>query len=336
MSARLRAIPFAASTPVKRPTGACDIQNISQSRAVADASPKSAVWSKKSAVLDCRRRLRLRLLKRLGFPTAEGRNMRRQNSNSAVFARCYQRIWLVGHRGGTGSGMARRGCGRMAPMPWSVTVGRFGGTAVKIHITFLLFLVWIAASAWARGGSSAALDSTLFIVLIFLCVVLHEFGHILAARRYGIQSPEVTLLPIGGVASMPRLPPDPRQELVVALAGPAVNLVIGLALALARGLAQARRARPRSTIPACRWSAGSPRPTSFSPCSTSSPPFRWTAGGCCTPCSRCGSAERWRPRSPPRSARPSPSASAFSACSAIRSSSSSRSSSTWLRPAKRR
>ena len=120
-------------------------------------------------------------------------------------------------------------------MPWSLTVGRFGGTAVKIHITFLLFLVWIAASAWARGGLSAALDSTLFILLLFLCVVLHEFGHILAARRYGIKSPEVTLLPIGGVASMQRLPSDPRQELVVALAGPAVNLVIGLALALVLG-----------------------------------------------------------------------------------------------------
>ncbi len=120
-------------------------------------------------------------------------------------------------------------------MPWSITVGRFGGTAVKIHITFILFLAWIASSAWASGGAAAALDSTLFIVLIFACVVLHEFGHILAARRYGIRSPEVTLLPIGGVASMQRLPSDPRQELVVALAGPAVNLAIGLILALALG-----------------------------------------------------------------------------------------------------
>src|SRR5271166_2560633 len=115
-------------------------------------------------------------------------------------------------------------------MLWSITIGRFGGTAVKIHITFVLLLAWIAASAWAQGGAGAALDATLFIVLIFACVVLHEFGHILAARRYGIQSPEVTLLPIGGVASMPRLPSNPRQELVVALAGPAVNLLIGLIL----------------------------------------------------------------------------------------------------------
>lgn len=120
-------------------------------------------------------------------------------------------------------------------MSWSLTIVRFGGTAVKIHITFLLFLVWIAASAAARDGWNAAVESTVFIMLLFLCVVLHEFGHIMAARRYGIQSPEVTLLPIGGVASMQRLPSDPRQELVVALAGPAVNLVIGVALTLALG-----------------------------------------------------------------------------------------------------
>jgi Zn-dependent protease len=115
-------------------------------------------------------------------------------------------------------------------MRWSITIGSFGGTAVKIHITFILFLAWIAFSAWSRGGAPAALDSTLFIVLLFACVVLHEFGHIAAARRYGIRTPEVTLLPIGGVSSLERLPSDPAQELVVALAGPAVNLLIGLAL----------------------------------------------------------------------------------------------------------
>jgi Zn-dependent protease/CBS domain-containing protein len=115
-------------------------------------------------------------------------------------------------------------------MRWSVTIGAFGGTAVKIHITFILFLAWIAFSAWSRGGPAAALDSTVFIVLLFACVVLHEFGHITAARRYGIRTSEVTLLPIGGVASLQRLPSDPAQELVVAFAGPAVNLVIGLVL----------------------------------------------------------------------------------------------------------
>jgi Zn-dependent protease/CBS domain-containing protein len=122
-------------------------------------------------------------------------------------------------------------------MRWSITLGSFGGTAVKIHITFILFLVWIAFSGWSRGGPAAAFDSTVFIVLLFACVVLHEFGHIAAARRYGIKTPEVTLLPIGGVASLQRLPSDPAQELVVALAGPAVNLVIGLVLIAALGSA---------------------------------------------------------------------------------------------------
>ena len=120
-------------------------------------------------------------------------------------------------------------------MPWSVTIGRFGGTAVRIHFTLILFLVWIGVSAWQRQGAAAAGSSLIFIVLLFACVVLHEFGHIIAARRYGIETPEVTLLPIGGVASMKRLPTDPRQEFIVALAGPAVNLVIGAALALAIG-----------------------------------------------------------------------------------------------------
>ncbi len=115
-------------------------------------------------------------------------------------------------------------------MRWSITIGSVGGTAVKIHITFILVLAWIAFSAWSRGGPAAALTSTVFIVLLFACVVLHEFGHITAARRYGISTSEVTLLPIGGVASLQRLPSDPTQELVVALAGPAVNLVIGLGL----------------------------------------------------------------------------------------------------------
>ena len=120
-------------------------------------------------------------------------------------------------------------------MPWSVTIGRFGGTAVKIHFTLILFLAWIGVSAWQREGAAAAASSLVFIVLIFACVVLHEFGHILAGRHFGIDTPEVTLLPIGGVASMKRLPTDPRQEFIVALAGPAVNLVIGLALALGIG-----------------------------------------------------------------------------------------------------
>jgi Zn-dependent protease/CBS domain-containing protein len=115
-------------------------------------------------------------------------------------------------------------------MRWSLTIGRFGETAVKIHVTFLLLLAWIGFSAWQQQGPAAARDSVVFIVLIFACVVLHEFGHILVARRFGIKTPEVTLLPIGGVASMQSLPEKPSQELAVAIAGPLVNLVIAAVL----------------------------------------------------------------------------------------------------------
>jgi len=122
-------------------------------------------------------------------------------------------------------------------MRWSVTIGSFKGTAVRIHVTFLLFLVWIGASAYSRGGLDAARDSLLFILAIFTCVVLHEFGHILTARRFGIVSKVVTLLPIGGVADMEKMPDKPWQELLVALAGPAVNVAIAGVIVLGLGVA---------------------------------------------------------------------------------------------------
>jgi Zn-dependent protease len=120
-------------------------------------------------------------------------------------------------------------------MPWSITVGHIAGTAVRIHVTFILLLVWIAISAYSTGGAAAALDSVVFIALLFACVVLHEFGHIAMARRFGVRTPDVTLLPIGGVSSLERIPEKPSQELAVAIAGPAVNLVIALVLILVTG-----------------------------------------------------------------------------------------------------
>ena len=120
-------------------------------------------------------------------------------------------------------------------MRWSFTLGSFKGTAVRIHVTLLLFLAWIGMSAYQRGGPDAAGQSVLFISAIFLCVVMHEFGHILTARQFGIVSPEVTLLPIGGVADMESMPQKPYQELLIAVAGPAVNVVIAGALILVAG-----------------------------------------------------------------------------------------------------
>lgn len=96
-------------------------------------------------------------------------------------------------------------------MLWSIPVGVIAGTVIRIHVTFLLFLVWIGGNYWRLGGREAAVDGLLFMVLLFACVLAHEFGHILAARRYGIRTPVVTLWPIGGVASLERIPEKPRE-----------------------------------------------------------------------------------------------------------------------------
>jgi Zn-dependent protease len=120
-------------------------------------------------------------------------------------------------------------------MGWSIRLFNVAGTAVRIHLTFFLLLAFVAAAGWMRGGAMVAIDQLVFIALLFLCVVLHEFGHVFAARRYGIRTTDVTLLPIGGVASLERMPEKPGQEIFVALAGPAVNLVIAAVLALGLG-----------------------------------------------------------------------------------------------------
>jgi Zn-dependent protease len=121
-------------------------------------------------------------------------------------------------------------------MQWSVTIGNIAGTAIRMHITFVLFLIWIAISDYNVGGFEVARSSVVFIVLVFACVVAHEFGHILVARAFGVKTPEVTLLPIGGVANMERMPEKPKEELMIAIAGPLVNVVIAALLFLLGGL----------------------------------------------------------------------------------------------------
>src|SRR6266550_1238898 len=115
-------------------------------------------------------------------------------------------------------------------MRWSIKIARIAGIEVRIHITFLLFLAWIGLSYYRIGGTPAAAAGVLFILALFACVLLHEFGHALAALAFGIPTPDITLLPIGGVARLQRMPDKPRQELVVAIAGPLVNVVIAAAL----------------------------------------------------------------------------------------------------------
>jgi len=120
-------------------------------------------------------------------------------------------------------------------MSWSLPIVRIAGIQLRIHITFLLLIGWLAFGYYAAGGSAAAAGRVVFILLLFVCVVLHEFGHAFAAKGFGINTPDITLLPIGGVARLERMPEEPVQELIIALAGPAVNVVIALSLFLVIG-----------------------------------------------------------------------------------------------------
>lgn len=123
-------------------------------------------------------------------------------------------------------------------MRGSFRIARISGIDVKLHFTFLLLPLLLGFSGYASGGGrlSAAVEAIIPLLLLFGCVLLHEFGHALAARHYGIKTDDITLLPIGGVARLERMPEEPSQELVVALAGPAVNVAIILGLGLALGV----------------------------------------------------------------------------------------------------
>ena len=142
-------------------------------------------------------------------------------------------------------------------MRWSFRIGRFFGIDVFVHATFLLLLAWVVASAYMRTRSwEVSLHQLLFVILVFVIVVLHEYGHALTARRFGVTTRDITLLPIGGVARLERIPENPWQEFLIAIAGPAVNVVLaGLCLiwavadgSLAANFADAARPPAQSDV----------------------------------------------------------------------------------------
>jgi Zn-dependent protease len=115
----------------------------------------------------------------------------------------------------------------------SWTLGKISGITIRIHWTFLLLPLYLYFSSILAGsGMTAAMVTVVFVLAIFGCVLLHELGHALAARQFGIPTRDITLLPIGGVAALERMPRNPWQELWIAVAGPLVNVVIASGLFL--------------------------------------------------------------------------------------------------------
>ncbi|HEX5410557.1 MAG TPA: site-2 protease family protein [Terriglobia bacterium] len=112
-------------------------------------------------------------------------------------------------------------------MRWSWKIGEVAGIGLYVHATFWLLIAFVLFLNWSDGrGLLTALYGAGFILVIFGCIILHELGHAAAARHFGVRTRDITLLPIGGLARLERMPDDPVQELWVALAGPAVNLAI--------------------------------------------------------------------------------------------------------------
>jgi Zn-dependent protease len=113
---------------------------------------------------------------------------------------------------------------------WSINLFRLFGIRLAVHFTFLLLLAYVAWAGWMDGGWPGVGWSLVFVALLFTCIVLHELGHSLTARRFGIGVPRILLLPIGGMAEFESIPRQPRSELLITLAGPAVNFTIVLLL----------------------------------------------------------------------------------------------------------
>jgi Zn-dependent protease len=113
---------------------------------------------------------------------------------------------------------------------WSINLFRVFGIRLALHASFFLLLAYYAFNGWSEGGLVGMCWRVGMIVLFFVCVVLHELGHSLTARRYGVRVQRILLTPIGGMAEFDRIPRQPSAELLITLAGPAVNFLIAALL----------------------------------------------------------------------------------------------------------
>jgi Zn-dependent protease len=111
-------------------------------------------------------------------------------------------------------------------MRWSIRIATVAGIGIFVHVTFILLVILFFAQFLQQGGVGYAVQATLTVLALFGCVILHELGHALTALRFGVKTRDITMLPIGGVARLERIPEEPIQELLIAIAGPAVNVVI--------------------------------------------------------------------------------------------------------------
>ncbi len=113
---------------------------------------------------------------------------------------------------------------------------RVAGIPLAVHFTFFLLLAYVAQYGWSEGGWAGVGWNVGMLLVFFACVVMHEFGHALTARRFGVQVRRILLMPIGGMAEFDSIPRQPGRELLITIAGPAVNFAIAAAIALVVGL----------------------------------------------------------------------------------------------------
>jgi Zn-dependent protease len=113
---------------------------------------------------------------------------------------------------------------------WSINLFKVFGIQLAVHASFVLLLAYYGYEGWVESGVPGLLWSVGLIVLFFVCVILHELGHSLTARRYGVRTARILLLPIGGMAELEQIPRKPSAELLITVAGPAVNFVLAALL----------------------------------------------------------------------------------------------------------